>query len=825
MVNRRTFVQSAMFVALASGLAARMRTWARSSGGRPFSWSDAANRWNPEHAVISEDGGAIALQVRRPLSAGGKFLGPSWGSLLDTRSDLWLMDGKLGRPAPLSALAGGAWSPWFSPDGKRLSALTLVGPGKVGMAVWDLSRGTYRIFSHVNVELFLAKFRTHRSAWGAPTYFFEVPRQYLWLDETSILFVERGSGAPPSLVGLSGLSSTLLRMRRRTADGKLSVRVWDRDSSPCGAGSRLVRLSCNTGKVETLYEGDVRGVSLSPDRRCLAVMVATGNIHPVPNEPMHWPLMATSALGDEMVRLKLSLIDLMQAGSARDIEGVAAVGNVAPSRLPQWSTDGSRIAVPVRTTYSDAPSTGNDAAWEVTARTGAARKWSATSALDAELIAALLTTEALNEEAIIKHRPHTIRPQDYLEYGQIQGGAWQCTPWQVMFWNAPTLTLISATGMATVPGRFTSVHPPVVGDSATRVLAQEVDGRTLLLTAVADRHRVDVLSARQTSILLALNPACGSAVYTNDTSRGTFLILERPGQPARSSPLSFNAYFSNVVRPRRRMVVHAFPDGSVRSGLLQLPIDHRPGDRHPVIMWAYPNATPAISDSFSRANSSANVVYPVQYLLTKGFAFFEAPFPCRGKLAAEPMRAAVDAVLPWLDVLARQPEIKPQEYGFFGHSNAGYVALALEASTDRFKAIVAWDTFPELGYDTLHSVPPDETQNCAANLIQGARMLYEDPTQPYAPQPAPPWRHAAAYIRNEPLFNLSRAATPLLLVEGEFDDDPREMEEVYSILYGSGVPAVLAYYWGEAHVFASRGNIRDSWIRTEQFFRRYLQVT
>jgi dipeptidyl aminopeptidase/acylaminoacyl peptidase len=288
--------------------------------------------------------------------------------------------------------------------------------------------------------------------------------------------------------------------------------------------------------------------------------------------------------------------------------------------------------------------------------------------------------------------------------------------------------------------------------------------------------------------------------------------------------LSFNTYFRNVIRPPRRVLTHRFPDGSVRSGLLQLPIGHRDGDGHPVIVWAYPNSVPTINDPFARANSSISVERPVQYLLTKGFAFFHAPFPISGRHGFESMRAAVEAVVPWLDVLAGQPAIVPGQYGFFGHSNAGYVALALEALTHRFKAIVAWNTFPEIGYDTLHSYAGDVALNCAANVVQSDRMYYEDPTQPYALRPAPPWKNPLEFIRNDPVFNLNRACTPLLLVEGEFDTDPREMEEVYSILYGSGVPVELAYYWGEDHVFASPGNIHDCWLRTEAFFQRYLRA-
>lgn len=826
MINRRDFIRSAVSTATMAGASAmRMPAYSGWTHGRPFSWSDAANRTNVEHAVIAGDGNAVALQVARPLSAGGKFLGPAWTSLLDSRADLWMLDEKLAHARPFALLPGGAWSPWFSPDGKRLSALTLVGPGRVGVVVWELSRGTYRILSEPNVEIFLAKFRTGQNAYGAPTDYLQVPRQYLWLDENSILLVDRGTTPPLGLLTISSLSSTVEANRQRTQKGLTSVRVWDERSPTCGATSRLVKMAVDTGKIDTLLHGDVRGVSLSPSRRWLAVMMATRNIPPVPDRPMRWPLLATSGGDDAMVELKLMLLDLTLPISAQEIAGVIAVGNVAPSRLPQWSADSSRVAVPVRTTYSDAPSTGNDNVWEFTLGTASAQKWAASSALDAELLATLLTTEGLNTKAVLDRRPQNIRPEAYGNLvGQIKGGAWCCTPRQVMFWNAPTLTLISCAGIRTLPHQFTSVQPPVLDDFGSRTVAVRADGRNCLITAWDNKYCLDVLSTEPQWNILAINPRGSSVIYKNEADSGSFLIIARPGKRTRKSPLTFNTYFRGVARPRRRMLTCTFPDGSVRSGLLQLPIGHRPGDRHPVIVWAYPNSAPTISGSLSRVNSLDSVIYPVQYLLTQGFAFFQAPFPIRGTHSFQPMQAAVDAVIPWLDVLARQPEIVSECYGFFGHSNAGYVALALEAMTNRFRAIVAWATFPELGYDTLHSFADDSALNCAANIMQADRALYEDPTQPYTPQPAPPWRRPIEYIRNDPLFRLQQASTPLLLVEGEFDDDPREMEQVYSILYGSGVPVELAYYWGEDHVFASPGNIYDCWLRTERFLRQYLKA-
>jgi dipeptidyl aminopeptidase/acylaminoacyl peptidase len=264
------------------------------------------------------------------------------------------------------------------------------------------------------------------------------------------------------------------------------------------------------------------------------------------------------------------------------------------------------------------------------------------------------------------------------------------------------------------------------------------------------------------------------------------------------------------------------PNGETVSGTLQLPVGRAPNDRHPVIIWAYPDQAAVLNGSLTRLNNLHALWFPFQFLLTKGFAFFHAPFPTTGKRRPEPLQMAVDAIEPWLDVLNKQPEILPGEFGFFGHSNAGYAALALEVLSKRFKAIVACSTFPDLGFGLFYTNGMTAAADCSGNLTQAYRFPYEDPVGPYFMN-GPAWKGQDKYLRNAPLFHLDTAATPLLLIEGEFDAAPRAMEATYSVLHGRGVPVELAYYWGESHVFSSPGNILDTWTRSEKFFGKYLQ--
>jgi len=226
----------------------------------------------------------------------------------------------------------------------------------------------------------------------------------------------------------------------------------------------------------------------------------------------------------------------------------------------------------------------------------------------------------------------------------------------------------------------------------------------------------------------------------------------------------------------------------------------------------------------SRINDGAAVSYPFQHLLAQGFAVFQAPLPMLDRPDdADPLDYVSDLIVPWLDVLDQQPEVQAGQYGFWGHSDAGYAALALLATTDRFKAIAAASTFPDLAATVYSARLPFETADCAAHLIQTNRWYYEAENQRYRVGGSL-WRNADGFVRNSAAFRMERAVTPTLLMVGEFDAAPRSMEEVYSVLHGKGVPVELAYYWGEGHVISSPGNLHDLWTRSERFFRRYLPL-
>jgi dipeptidyl aminopeptidase/acylaminoacyl peptidase len=281
-----------------------------------------------------------------------------------------------------------------------------------------------------------------------------------------------------------------------------------------------------------------------------------------------------------------------------------------------------------------------------------------------------------------------------------------------------------------------------------------------------------------------------------------------------------NEHLRRIARARVREITTSIA-GQVCRGVLQSPPTEVGDGPYPVIVYAYPDHAPSLTDSLSRINSQTAVWFPFQYLLARGFSIFHAPLATKGE-TREPAEFIPTTILPWLDTLNREPDVLPDQFGFFGHSNAGVVALTLEAHSDRFKAIVAANTFPDLAASAISTTLYEGPLECAAQITQSGRAYYETEHQPYSAG-GPFWQRKEWFLRNSPIFNLEHARTPLLLIADEIEGRNKEMEVVFSTLYARGIPVEMALYWGEGHVVASPANLRDVWVRTERFFDRYVR--
>jgi len=790
-------------------------------GLRPFAWTDALMRSEINAADVSVKGD-VALVIIRPLGAKGVHFSNTRPAVT-SRGELWLGNADLSSCRKLELGDRWVWSPLFSPSGEQLAALTTAGDGRVALAVWNLVSGQVRLHDAIHVDIF-ARFRTvarmeHTSGFG------QRPLAFVWSGEDRILFIA-ASPDPSPFDELAGFTSarTHASLRSKTFGGEASIRTWSPQGPTCFVGRQLMSLETATGETSALYAGDIRGVSLSGDARWAAILRADRHVAIAPDARQSAPLWFTDAGDDPMVSCSLACVRLHD-GAAFDVPGIDAVGNVAPSRLPVWSSDSRRFAVAKRSSYSSEAASGDDACWEVDVVTRSVRSWPAVSVADAEFIAALVAAnEAADANAGVQGRQPLADPPMGSGGGQVMARSWALAPGLVAKWVGETLSLVHGVDERVLTDECSSVASPVAtSDGGQLLLVSRKDGRFEAINVRDGQHRGHLLDMPANASLLCAGRD-GRVLCKRDADDGSRLYLALPGAPAVASPFVLNRHLAEVRRPRAREVVRTTADGKRLTGILMTPTNTSAGTQSPVILWAYPNSVPRLDGWMSRINDGAAVSYPFQHLLAQGFAVFQAPLPMSDRPDdADPLDYVSDLIVPWLDVLDQQPEVQAGQYGFWGHSDAGYAALALLATTDRFKAIAAASTFPDLAATVYSARLPFETADCAAHLIQTNRWYYEAETQHYRVGGSL-WRNADGFVRNSALFHLERAVTPTLLMVGEFDAAPRSMEEVYSALHGKGVPVELAYYWGEGHVISSPGNLHDLWTRSEQFFRRYLPL-
>jgi dipeptidyl aminopeptidase/acylaminoacyl peptidase len=823
-VSRRAILRSGGAYAAAMWLDNAFSSAARRpppSRRRPFELTDVLRRSEVERAAISPKG-RVALQVTRPMARGGKYGGFS-RLHIQPRGEIWLLNERLDDPVRLELGDLWSWAPCFSPRGTRLASLMSSGDGRVGIVVWELQNLRPKVFADRNIDIY-GQFSCDGIVEGQPSVDGDVPKQFAWLDDETILFAEVQEQTPQFELDITSAMRTYPSLWRRTAKGEVSVRVWSGSSPVCGSGRRITKLNCSTGDIGILYQGSVRGVSVAPNRRWLAALIAVDHVKHLP-EPMPPGLRYFAISDDPLVSLALVRIDLTGDLPPISVIDSCGVGAVAPRRLPVWATDSGSFAFPTRYTYSSRVSSGDDGCWQVDVNSLQARRWNAKSALDAELLAALLVNASRSEAStVVVTRPELAwSPSTKLPVAQGEGSAWICGRSSVALWNRTKVTLINPTGSKTIPGAYIAVYSPACNSQFAFLFAVREDGQGCILKLSDLDFDVQTVGFALGYDYLGIRDSDGTLVAKEDTDSETTIMAIASGRKTHVSALSFNGYLREIEKPEARELTYRGMDGAESTGVLQLPVGRSMGQRHPVILWAYPDQKPSLNDWLTRANSMLAAWRPIQYLLTRGFAVFHAPLPISTDSIIEPMDLVTRGVLLWLDILDQQPDIFAGEYGFFGHSNAGYVALALEARTPRFKAIVAYATFPDLGVNALSGAPDKMTEDCGGQTIQADRFYYEDSTQPYG-MGTPFWRDPQKFIRNSPLYQMQKATTPLLLLQGEFDYGPRAMESVFSILYGRAVPVELAYYWGEGHLISSPGNIYDMWQRTDRFYRKYLRM-
>ncbi|HEX5475102.1 MAG TPA: prolyl oligopeptidase family serine peptidase [Vicinamibacterales bacterium] len=257
----------------------------------------------------------------------------------------------------------------------------------------------------------------------------------------------------------------------------------------------------------------------------------------------------------------------------------------------------------------------------------------------------------------------------------------------------------------------------------------------------------------------------------------------------------------------KEFVTYKRKDGVELNGTLYLPPDYEPGERLPVLMWAYPREF-GDADSASQVTGSAYRFTTYNgasqlFLLTQGYAVFDNPtMPIIGPgetandTYVEQLVASAQAAV---DKLVDMGIADRDRIGIGGHSYGAFMTANLLAHSRLFRAGIARSG----AYN--RSLTPFGFQN--------ERRTFWDVPQ--------------IYERMSPFWYADKVKDPILLIHGEADDNsgtfPIQSERFYRALKGFGATVRYVTLPDEAHGYAARESVLDTLAEMINWMDKYVK--
>lgn len=351
-----------------------------------------------------------------------------------------------------------------------------------------------------------------------------------------------------------------------------------------------------------------------------------------------------------------------------------------------------------------------------------------------------------------------------------------------------------------------------------RVMNDRVPTGDLLFLNVDSGEIARIEKPGSTAELVTVSPLARSALYRGKADDGDHLMLVQADGVVREL-LHFNRQLQGVVGGEPVMLTRREPgEDKDRIDWLLLPPDHREGDRHPLLVYFYPDT------EYSRewrSNDLRDVNFLNQHIpAARGYAVLLATMKIStyGE-AGDPMTQMHEQLIHAAENAVAQGYADPERWAIMGHSYGGYGTNSVITQTNRFKAAVSLAGLANLTSGYAIGLGAEKATSVAAGLAFGARWSEGGQGR----MGVAPWRDPQRYIRNSPLFYADNIETPLMLVHGDYDFvNAGEAEQMFNALHRQGKDAIFLRYWGEGHVLRGPANIRDMWARIFAWFDDHL---
>ncbi|MEO6597880.1 MAG: prolyl oligopeptidase family serine peptidase [Planctomycetota bacterium] len=313
-----------------------------------------------------------------------------------------------------------------------------------------------------------------------------------------------------------------------------------------------------------------------------------------------------------------------------------------------------------------------------------------------------------------------------------------------------------------------------VDDGTKHRLFQSAEGRYETFVGFLDEDG-------QRALVRSESPTEPPSLVVLDLAANTRRVLLSFPDPA--------AEFTRVVE--KRLVRYEREDGVALSGTLYLPPEHKEGQKHPVLLWAYPLEYTQASDA-GQVRATPNRYLRLAgashlFLLLHGYAVFDdAAMPIVG-----PVKTANDTFVEQVQMNARaavkalvaQGVVDERRIAVAGHSYGAFMTANLLAHTDLFAAGIARSG----AYN--RTLTPFGFQN-------------EERTY---------WEAPAVYSAMSPFSHADTIKAPLLLIHGDDDNNsgtfPIQSQRLFVAIKGHGGTARLCMLPHEAHGYRARENV------------------
>ncbi len=404
--------------------------------------------------------------------------------------------------------------------------------------------------------------------------------------------------------------------------------------------------------------------------------------------------------------------------------------------------------------------------------------------------------------------------------GKLGKVAWNPTSTKVAFLSAQSLHDPS-------PGRLMLFN---LGDSRYRELLPNLEGDVVdfswtgsnriraivhhgvegsiydldLLTGKTIIHKVSPLVPHH----ISASPLTGrSALIADSPKHPRELFLLTTGKPQRLT--HSNPWLTSLRLAKQESIRFQARDGLMLEGVLIHPLQQKPGQRYPLILYVHGGPESHISNGWL-----TSYTMPGQTAAARGFAVFYLNY--RGSTGrgvkfsrlsqGDPAGKEFNDLLDAVDHLDKIGLINSQQVGVTGGSYGGYAtAWCATALTHRFAAAVMFVGISD-------KISKEGTSDIPEELYLVHSL-------------ARPWEKWTFYLQRSPIYYVTQAHTPLLILHGKDDTrvHPSQSLELYRYLKILGkTPVRLVLYPGEGHGNRTTAARYDYNLRMLRWFEHYL---